>query len=390
MKNGNNLSDPLTLSTDQTRGRGARRDAEPLVMRPDSGGDPGKGPGRGRILLLLGLVILLAGGVGYWWYAREKAAASSAAATPNTVSATGAAKPSTSNAAPTPAGAPSSAEAAQNASLDGALGLALQGISLFSGEKGAELWRLKASFAHLTREGGNIDVDAPVVRYTMGTPGEPDFQNDFMDVKADKGRVTDNQRNISLWDNVDVRRFDEVITGPRMDYDSQTRIMVFPQGAALDGPKASGEAGVLTWDLGSNTLVAENNVTVVIKPVPDEPEPVAPETEAVPKVSGTATPAVQAVPAASAVQKTPTVQKSPSAPAVKASKTPAAKKTTSSAVKKKSTTKSTAQKRTTTSTTKKATTSKKNTSSSKKTTTKTPASKTPSAKSTTQSAPAKR
>lgn len=358
MKNGNNLSEPIKLpalesQAEDNRGLGARRDAEPLLMRSDSSGN--KRTGRGRMLLLLVLVVLLACGAGYWWREREKAAATPATA------------PNAQSAAKSASDTPSSAEIAKNSSLDGALGLALQGISLFSGEKGAELWRLKASFAHLIREGDNIDVDEPVVRYTMGNPGDPDFQTDFLDVKADKGRVTDNQRHITLWDNVDVRRFNEVMTGPRLDYDSQTRTMVFPEGATLDGPKASGEAALLTWDLGNNVLIAENNVIVIIKPAPDEPD-ASGKTQ---NVEGqTVSDEVIVAPAASVIQKTTT---------------PAAKKIPVRSVIKKSTAKSKVQKQPAKSSPKKSSTPQKSSVSS----TKTPA-KTSSKQSPTQSAPTKR
>ena len=47
-------------------------------------------------------------------------------------------------------------------------GLAIKGINLFQGNKGLELWRLKASWAHMSQNGDTIDVDKPVVRYALG------------------------------------------------------------------------------------------------------------------------------------------------------------------------------------------------------------------------------
>lgn len=276
MKNGNILSEPLKSDASaQTRGSAARRDAEFLHMRSDVNSPPAR---RLRAVrwLVGGLIVLGVVG-GLWWYRQGQHASVSALPASSTST------PSLQPKAETPLGKAAEAIAGDENALGGAVGLALQGISLFSGEKGAELWRLKATYANLAREGSNIDVDLPVVRYTMGTPGEPGYEEDFLDVKSDKGRVTDNQRYITLWGNVDVKRYDDTITGPRLNYDSVTRIMVFPEGATMDNPEAWGEAGLFTWDLASNVMTGENGVTVVIKPQPDAPEAaVSPEAAVAP------------------------------------------------------------------------------------------------------------
>lgn len=165
-------------------------------------------------------------------------------------------------------GTNASAPVAQTAGTapDNALGLALQGISLFQGNKGAELWRLKASWAHLSQEGDVIDVDSPKVRYLLGDPGS----EDFLDVVSQKGKVTDHQRYLKLWGDVHLTRFTEVLDAPVLDYDATTRVMVFPEGARLEGPTFFGTTTLLTWDLASNTLIGENGVMVVLKP--QEPE----------------------------------------------------------------------------------------------------------------------
>ncbi len=149
--------------------------------------------------------------------------------------------------------------------LEEAAGLAIKGINLFQGDDGIELWRLKASWAHLTREGGDINVERPVVRYALGDASAANPDDDVLDVEALKGRITDNQRHLSLWDNVVITRYDDTITAPRMDYDTATRTMTFPEGAALESPTASGSAGVFAWNLGKNEMVGTNGVTVLIK-----------------------------------------------------------------------------------------------------------------------------
>ncbi len=155
------------------------------------------------------------------------------------------------------------------AALEEALGLAVRGVSLFQGEDGFELWRLRASWAHISREGGVVEVDAPVVRYTLGDPA----LEDYMDVTSLKGRVTDNQRRLALWGNVVVTRGEQTVSGKRLDYDASTRTMVFPEGAGLDGPTASGEASRFSWNLEKNVMTGEGGVSVLLKAKPEAADP---------------------------------------------------------------------------------------------------------------------
>lgn len=165
--------------------------------------------------------------------------------------------------------------------LEEVVGLAIKNINLFQGNKGVELWRLKASWAHLSQNGDTIDVDSPKIRYALGESSVSDPLSDILMVESDKGRITDNQRFLTLWENVVVTRFEDVLTGPRMNYDGTTRTMVFPEGAALDSPTASGTAEVFTWDLAKNELYGTNGVLVVLKPR-QSPE----KTSATPTASG--------------------------------------------------------------------------------------------------------
>ncbi|MEG2140761.1 MAG: LPS export ABC transporter periplasmic protein LptC [Bilophila sp.] len=152
--------------------------------------------------------------------------------------------------------------------LEEVVGLAIKNINLFQGNKGVELWRLNASWAHLSQNGDTIDVDKPVIRYALGDDSVSKADSDVLNVKADKGRITDNQRFLSLWDNVLVTRYDDTLTGSRMNYDAPTRTMVFPEGAVLESPTASGTAKIFTWDLAKNELYGTNGVLVVLKPRP--------------------------------------------------------------------------------------------------------------------------
>lgn len=150
--------------------------------------------------------------------------------------------------------------------LEKVAGLAIEGIHLFQGNKGVELWRLKASWAHMSQNGDTIDVDKPVVRYALGDPVSAASTDDFLDVRAEKGRITDNQRFLTLWDDVVITRFDDTITTSRMDYNAATRTMTFPEGAQLESPTASGTAALFTWDLQTNVMHGSNGVVAILKP----------------------------------------------------------------------------------------------------------------------------
>lgn len=108
--------------------------------------------------------------------------------------------------------------------------MAIKGINLFQGNKGLELWRLKASWAHMSQNGDTIDVDKPVVRYALGEGSASNPDDDVLDVQAQLGRITDNQRFLTLWDDVVITRYDDVITSSRMNYDANKRLMTFPEG----------------------------------------------------------------------------------------------------------------------------------------------------------------
>lgn len=169
--------------------------------------------------------------------------------------------------------------ATQQNPLEEVAGLAIKGINLFQGNKGLELWRLKASWAHMSQNGETIDVDKPVVRYALGdgSAGNPD--DDVLDVKAELGRITDNQRFLTLWDDVVITRFDDTITAPRMNYDADKRLMTFPEGAALESPTAAGTAKLFTWDLANNVMHGSEGVLVILKPRPETSQEDASERE---------------------------------------------------------------------------------------------------------------
>jgi hypothetical protein len=139
--------------------------------------------------------------------------------------------------------------------------LAVKGISLLQGERGFEFWRLKAEWAAMHQEGGEIDVREPKVRYTLGEGGG----EDYVYVSSDLGRVADGQRILTLWQRVRLTRDDAVVTGPKLVYTANDRVALFLDGAALDSPQMSGTFTRLRWDMSRKRMDGEAGIDVTFK-----------------------------------------------------------------------------------------------------------------------------
>lgn len=210
-----------------------------------------------RVGLFIACLLLLVSGLSFWYYTTYRHGPATLAAKLWDLAG------KSHRTAPS---ADSSEDVASRNPLEEVAGLAIKGIDLFQGDNGIELWRLKASWAHLNQDGDTINVDSPHVRYALGDHSTGNPEDDILEVEGRKGRITDNQRFLSLWDDVVVTRFDDRLTGPLMNYNATTRIMSFPAGAKLESPRASGTAGVFTWDLAQNELQGTEGVVVVLKP----------------------------------------------------------------------------------------------------------------------------
>ncbi len=145
---------------------------------------------------------------------------------------------------------------AQGNATQEAVGLALKGINLVQGEKGLELWRLKASWASLREEGGQIDVEMPDIVYRVGDAEIP------LHVTAHKGQIEQDQQFLRLWEDVICIYDDYTLRATLMTYDGATRTMTFPEGAYVESEKSKGFAHILTWDLSSNIIEGMNGVTI--------------------------------------------------------------------------------------------------------------------------------
>jgi 3-deoxy-D-manno-octulosonate 8-phosphate phosphatase (KDO 8-P phosphatase) len=148
----------------------------------------------------------------------------------------------------------------EEALLDAAT-LALRGISLMQGEGGFEYWRLRANWASMDEKQGVIDVREPVVRYNLGENG----QEDFVRAVAELGRISDNQRVLTLWRNVVLTHDNAVMTGPRLVYQANSRSVSFPEGAALEDETVSGVFTRLTWDMSTRIIEGRQGISLVFK-----------------------------------------------------------------------------------------------------------------------------
>lgn len=138
--------------------------------------------------------------------------------------------------------------------------LKIESFQLASGEKGNELWRLEAECATITHNGENIELESPSARYMLGNPAD----NDCIYVTASNGRVSDNRQTVSLWGNVKIVHGGEVVSGPLLEYRSQSREIVFPQGAVIESPSFASSAAVLRWCLDENRIEGNDGVTSTI------------------------------------------------------------------------------------------------------------------------------
>lgn len=142
-----------------------------------------------------------------------------------------------------------------------AAALAMKGLNLMQGEKGLEFWRLKADWAAMHQDSGVIDVREPRVRYTLGDGSK----EDYVFVVSQLGKITDDQRVLTMWDHVVMTHGQDVLTGPLLVYKTDERIARFPDGAEFENPGMDGAFGNLQWNMDTNLLDGGNGVVVVFK-----------------------------------------------------------------------------------------------------------------------------
>lgn len=219
-------------------------------------------------------------------------------------------------------------EAVEAVSDQDPLALALKNIELTMGENGFEVWRLKAKWASMRENDGSIEVLQPQIVYSMGDnhssnstsktttadksapvadasaevdpavpgaaslgtaasnqtnasagaphaklPQAPDMNDDSVIlVTADKGIVRQKDKLIILEGDVNAVRGASHLSGPRMVYDGQSRIITFTDGMRFNGEGVTGQAVRGNWSLKDNIINADGGVNLIYQaPMPAAP-----------------------------------------------------------------------------------------------------------------------
>lgn len=134
--------------------------------------------------------------------------------------------------------------------------LAVKAIDLKQGEHGVELWRLKAEWGNMRREGGLLELEKPNFTYYMPP------HNEEVRVKAETGDVNQVSKLIRFRTNVEAYYDDKTISGPLMVYNGTGKVLTFPEGAVFGGPGMTGEAPMVTWILNEQLIKADGGVNM--------------------------------------------------------------------------------------------------------------------------------
>lgn len=142
------------------------------------------------------------------------------------------------------------------AKADDLAALAVKAIDLTQGEHGVELWRLKAEWGNMRREGGLLELEKPSFTYYMPP------NNEEVRVKAETGDVNQVSKLIRFRTNVQAYYDNNTISGPLMVYNGTGKVLTFPEGAVFGGPGMAGEAPMVTWILNEQLIKADGGVNM--------------------------------------------------------------------------------------------------------------------------------
>jgi lipopolysaccharide export system protein LptC len=147
----------------------------------------------------------------------------------------------------------------EGAGHEEALALALKTISLSQGEGGFELWRLKAEWANMQKDGDNITVRLPKLTYFSRAEGEPPLH-----VSSETGLIQQKNQILRFIDNVRITQEDKVLDGDLLVYDGARKSMTFPHGGRFAGSGIKGSADTVEWDIEKQCIVATGDVSVLM------------------------------------------------------------------------------------------------------------------------------
>lgn len=156
-------------------------------------------------------------------------------------------------------GANTSAENDETSASEGeqTLDLALKSVNLSQGEGGFEIWRLKAEWANVRKQGEAVIVEKPRLVYFM------DEGEKTLHVSSSTGDINQKSQILRFINNVHIIQEDKVITGSLLVYNGSRKTMTFPDGGDFTSPGITGHAAQVEWDLNSKLITATGDVSVL-------------------------------------------------------------------------------------------------------------------------------
>ena len=138
--------------------------------------------------------------------------------------------------------------------------LAMKTINLTQGEKGVELWRLKADWGNIRRKDNVMELEKP--RFTYYMP--PD--NKAVTIVAEKGEIVQEEQLIRFIDSVVATYEGRTLQAPRLVYYGKKREMVCPQGGVVQGDGYEGSAeNTIFWQIKDQRIDAVGNIHVLFE-----------------------------------------------------------------------------------------------------------------------------
>lgn len=148
---------------------------------------------------------------------------------------------------------------AEKANPEDVAALALKAINLTQGEKGIELWRLKADWGNMRRSDNIMELEKPKFTYYM----PPD--NDEVHIASLKGDIDQKSQRIRFLDSVVMTHADRTVTSDLVVYLGKTREMIFPGGALISGEDFDGKADRVVWLLNDKVITATGGIDITFK-----------------------------------------------------------------------------------------------------------------------------
>ena len=137
------------------------------------------------------------------------------------------------------------------------LDLALKSVNLSQGEGGFEIWRLKAEWANVRKQGEAVIVEQPRLIYFMDEGGKT------LHVSSSTGDINQKSQILRFINNVRIIQEDKVVTGDLLVYNGSRKTMTFPDGGDFTSPGITGHAAQVEWDLNSKLITANGDVSVL-------------------------------------------------------------------------------------------------------------------------------